>query len=130
MERFLHDIAEGRTRAQVRTKARGLARVTGGKTAANRSVGLLGAIFTYAVRLGLRPDNPVHGSQRFADAKRERRLSDAEYAALGEALRKAEEARIWPAAVAAVPFYGDYWLAARRGAWASPARKSTLRGGP
>ena len=92
------------TRAQVKTRARGLARVTGGKTAANRSVGLLGAIFTFAVRLGLRPDNPVHGSQRFADAKRERRLSDAEYAALGEALRKAEEANIWPAAVAAVRF--------------------------
>ena len=104
VERFLHDIAEGRTRGRIKTKARGLARVTGGKTAANRSVGLLGAIFTYAVRLGLRPDNPVHGSQRFADAKRERRLSDAEYAALGEALRTAEEARIWPAAVAAVRF--------------------------
>jgi integrase len=104
VERFLHDIAEGRTRDRIKTKARGLARVTGGKTAANRSVGLLGAIFTFAVRLGLRLDNPVHGSQRFADAKRERRLSDAEYAALGEALREAEGAHIWPAAVAAVRF--------------------------
>jgi integrase len=104
VERFLHDVAGGKTRAQVKTKARGLARVTGGKTAANRSVGLLGAIFTFAVRLGLRPDNPVHGSQRFADTKRERRLSNEEYAALGEALRKADEAHIWPAAVAAVRF--------------------------
>lgn len=104
VERFLHDIGEGRTRGRIKTKARGLARVTGGKTAANRSVGLLGAIFSFATRLGLRPDNPVHGSQRFADAKRERRLSDAEYAALGEALRKAKEAHIWPAAVAAAHF--------------------------
>ena len=104
VERFLHDVAGGKTRAQVKTKARGLALVTGGKTAANRSVGLLGAIFTFAARLGLRPDNPVQGSQRFADTTRERRLSNEEYAALGEALHKAEEAHIWPAAVAAVRF--------------------------
>jgi integrase len=104
VERFLHDIADGRTRGRIKTKARGLARVTGGKTAANRSVGLLGAIFTFAVRLGLRPDNPVHGSQRFADAKRARRLTDAEYAALGDALRKAEEDQIWRPATAVVRF--------------------------
>ena len=110
VERFLHDVAGGKTRAQVKTKARGLARVTGGKTAANRSVGLLGAIFTFAARLGLRPDNPVQGSQRFADTTRERRLSNEEYAALGEALHealhKAEEAHIWPAAVQ----QSDFWL--------------------
>ena len=46
----------------------------------------------------------MHGLQRFADARRERRLSDAEYAALGEALQKAEEVHIWPAAVAAIRF--------------------------
>jgi integrase len=65
---------------------------------------LLGAIFTYAVRQGLRPDNPVHGVIRFADGKRERRLNDNEYAALGEALREAEGAAIWPAAIAATRF--------------------------
>jgi integrase len=103
-ERFLHDIAEGKTKAQVKTKARGLARVKGGKTAANRSIGLLGAIFTYAVRHGMRVDNPIHGLQRFADAKRDRRLSEREYAALGTALCKAKDAGIWPAAIAAVRF--------------------------
>ena len=66
VERFLHDVAEGKTKARIKTKARGLARVRGGKTAANRSVGLLGAIFTYAVRHGMRADNPVHGTQRFS----------------------------------------------------------------
>jgi integrase len=104
VERFLHDVAEGKTKARIKTKARGLARVKGGKTAANRSVGLLGAIFTYAVRHGIRTDNPVHGMQRFADSKRERRLSDEEYSALGGALSKAADAHIWPPALAAIRF--------------------------
>src|SRR6266478_5231350 len=101
IERFMHAVAEGKSAARVKTKRRGLARVRGGRGTATRAVGLLGAIFTYAVRRGLRSDNPVHGVIRFADGKRERRLSDDEYAALGEALRGAEAAAIWPAAIAA-----------------------------
>jgi integrase len=65
---------------------------------------LLGAIFTYAVRRGLRPDNPVHGVIRFADGRRERRLTDGEYASLGVALRQGEAEGIWPAAIAAARF--------------------------
>jgi integrase len=104
VERFLHDVAEGKTKARVKTKARGLARVKGGKTAANRSSGLLGAIFTYGVRQGMRADNPVHGLQRFADGKRDRRLSDQEYGLLGKAVAQAADEAIWPPAVAAVRF--------------------------
>jgi len=103
VERFLHDIADGRTAGKTKTKARGLARVTGGETAANRSVGLLGATFTYAVRKDLRSDNPVRGVALFADRKRERRLTDEEFAKFGEALREAEKT-IWPPAVAAARF--------------------------
>jgi integrase len=105
VDRFLHDVAEGRTGGKAKTaKKRGLARVSGGRTAATRAVGLLGGIFTYAVRKKLRPDNPVHGVIRFADRKRERRLSDDEYAALGAALRKAAAGGIWPAAIGAARF--------------------------
>jgi integrase len=104
VERFMHAVAEGKSAARVKTKRRGLARVRGGRGTATRAVGLLGAIFTYAMRRGLRPDNPVHGVIRFADGRRERRLSDAEYAALGVALRTAEAASIWPAAIAAARF--------------------------
>jgi integrase len=88
-ERLLHDVAEGKGPA------------IGGKGVASRTLGLLGAIFAYAIRKGLRSDNPVHGTPRFADGRRERRLSDAEYGMLGEALRKAEKLAFWPSAIAA-----------------------------
>ena len=52
----------------------------------------------------MRADNPVRGVIRFADGKRERRLSDDEYRVLGEALRLADAKGIWPAAVAAARF--------------------------
>src|SRR5258706_2136982 len=106
VDRFMHDIAVGKTAGNTKTARKlGLARVRGGKGAASRAVGLLGGIFTYAVSHRMRADNPVRGVIRFADGKRERRLSDDEYKMLGEALRLADDKRvIWPAAVAAARF--------------------------
>jgi integrase len=104
IECFMHDVAQGKTANNTKTKSRGLARVRGGKGAANRAVGLLGAIFSYAVRRRMRSDNPVHGVVRPADGRRDRRLSDAEYEALGNALRRAVVANIWPPAIAAARF--------------------------
>jgi integrase len=101
---FMHDVADGRTAGRTKTKPRGVAHVRGGRGTASRTVGLLGAIFEYAVRRRMRPDNPVRGVVRFADGTRERRLSEAEYKALGTALRKAESERMWPAAVTASRF--------------------------
>jgi integrase len=97
----MHDVAEGKTATTKKTKPRGLARVRGGKATANRVVGLLGAIFTYAVRHRMRPDNPVHGITRPEDGRRRRRLTDAEYKAFGNALKKAVKVKIWPPAIAA-----------------------------
>jgi integrase len=104
VEDFMYAVAEGATAARIKTKLHGLARVQGGKGTATRTVGLLGAIFGYAVRHRMRSDNPAHGVMRFADGQRERRLSDEEYTTLGTALRKAEVEGIWPAAVAATRF--------------------------
>jgi integrase len=102
---FMHAVAEGRTVAKIKTaKKRGLANVRGGKGTASRTVGLLGAIFSYAVRHRMRPDNPVRGVTRFADGRRERRMSDAEYKMLGTGLKKAAREQVWPAAVAATRF--------------------------
>jgi integrase len=101
----MHGIAEGRTAARTATgKKRGLSNVRGGPGVARRTMGLLGAIFTFAIDRGMRADNPVRGIQRTADGVRERRLADFEYAALGTALRRATEANQWPASVAAIRF--------------------------
>jgi integrase len=104
VETFMYDVAAGKTAGKTKTKPRGLAHVRGGIGTASRTVGLLGAIFTYAVRRRMRIDNPVHGVMRPADGRRERRLSEAEYKSLGKALHKAEKANVWPAAVAAARF--------------------------
>jgi integrase len=105
IECFMHDVANGKTAGRTKTlKKRGLAYVRGGRGTASRTVGLLGAIFTYAERHRMRADNPVRGIIRFADGKRERRLSDREYRDLGIALKKAALEQLWPPAVAAAQF--------------------------
>jgi len=46
IERFMHRVAEGKTAGRIKTGRYGLARVTGGKGTATRTVGLVRAIFT------------------------------------------------------------------------------------
>jgi hypothetical protein len=89
VERFMHDLAAGKTAGTEKTKPRGFSVVRGGRGVAGRTVGLLGAIFSYAVHQGHRIDNPVHGVVKFATGRRERRLTDDEYRMLGMALLKA-----------------------------------------
>ena len=103
VERFRDAVSEGATAARIKTGKRGLARVSGGRGTATRAMGLLGAIFAFAVRRGLRADNPVRGVERHAYEERQRCMTEAEYRALGEALRTMPEA-IWPAGVAATRF--------------------------
>jgi integrase len=101
----MHDVASGKTAGKTKTvKKRGLARVRGGKATASRTVGLLGAIFTYAVRCRLRSDNPVRGIMRPPDGKRDRRLTDNEYELLGRAVREADRVKVWPSAIAVTRF--------------------------
>ncbi|HVB15168.1 MAG TPA: integrase arm-type DNA-binding domain-containing protein [Stellaceae bacterium] len=102
INKFMRDVSSGKTAADEKTKKRGRAIVTGGAGTAARTVGLLGGIFSYAISEGIRSDNPVRGVKRQADNERERRLSLAEYAILGEALAEAEAEKENPLAVAAV----------------------------
>ena len=101
IERFMHDVAAGKTATREKTKPRGLSIVRGGRGVAGRTVALLGAIFSYAVRQGIRLDNPVHGVVKFAEGRRQRRLSNDEYRMLGMALSKARQEKVWKPAIAA-----------------------------
>ncbi|UDL95813.1 site-specific integrase [Lichenihabitans sp. PAMC28606] len=87
---FLRDVSSGKTAADVKTKARGRAIVTGGRGTATRTLGLLGGIFTHAVEEGHRADNPVTGVVRPADKKRSMRLDEEGYRRLGRRLAAAE----------------------------------------
>src|SRR6516164_6976255 len=96
VRRFMESVINGKTKADVKTKKRGRAIVTGGKGAAARTMGLLGAILTYAVNEGYRTDNPVKGIIRPKDQTREWRLDDAGYRELGKRLAAAErEGKNW-----------------------------------
>ncbi|GLI92982.1 integrase [Methylocystis echinoides] len=103
IERFRDAVTQGATAIRVKTGRHGFARVTGGAGTATRTLALLGVIFTFGVRQGLRTDNPVHGVETHGYNKRERRLSAEEYAALGEALRSAPDTA-WPIAIHAARF--------------------------
>ncbi len=91
INKFLADVVAGKTKADVKTKMRGRALVTGGRGAGSRTVGLLGGIFAYAVRQGYRPDNPCRGVVRPADKRRKFRLDQEGYKVLGDCLTEAEK---------------------------------------
>jgi integrase len=88
--RFVRGVQAGKTATDVKTGPRGRAIVEGGAGTAARTAGLLGGILTYAVSEGVIPFNPATGVRRPADAKRTRRLTDEEFAALGRALAHLE----------------------------------------
>lgn len=116
VEAFMHDVAAGRTHRKEKLGSRAVRNVRGGMGTASRTVGLLGAIFAYAVKRGMRPDNPCREVLRPADGKRDRRLKPEEYAALARGLEQAalpgepredgKQARraMWPHAIACIRF--------------------------
>ncbi|NJL28580.1 MAG: site-specific integrase [Thermoanaerobaculia bacterium] len=73
--------------------------------AANRALALASKMFSLAERWGLRPagSNPAKGLERYREQKRERFLSPAEVARLGQVLAEVErEGKETPQAIAAV----------------------------
>lgn len=85
--RLQQDIAAGKT-AKARHGRGGM--TTGGPGVAARTVRMLGAIFEHARRAKLVKANPAHGVRQLAEGVSERRLSEEEITALGEAIRAAE----------------------------------------
>lgn len=102
LERFMTEIAAGRTAIDERTRKRGRAIVTGGKGTATRVMGMLGAVLQFAVNRGYRVDNPARGIRRYPDKCLERFLSSDELSRLAASFVSAEERSINPYALAAV----------------------------
>jgi integrase len=120
--RFLRDVAAGKTAAPAKPsfaalRAKGLKGAQlkkadrrrlrdpvarGGKGTATRTVGLLGAIFAFAVKEGLRADNPVQGVVRYRDKQSQRFLSQAELARLTDAIVSADAAGVNPAGLSVI----------------------------
>ncbi len=99
IEKAMHDIRQGKTAVDVKTGFRGRAIVTGGAGTATRAVILLGSIFTYATKLGIRSDNPARAVEVPPDGKRDRVLSPDEYRRLGKTLDAFEAEGANPAAL-------------------------------
>ena len=110
LQRFYDDIAAGKTARTIKTKARGLARITGGAPAAKRAVGLFGGIWTWASKRGLVTGaNPARGVEMIADQTSERVLSAPELVALGGALHDHEFDK--PMATTALRTHSAHWIA-------------------
>jgi integrase len=108
VQRMYDDIAAGKTAATIKTKSRGVARITGGPPAAKRAVGLLGGIWTWAAKRNLvAGTNPARGVEMQADETKERVLSPRELAKLAEELAKtAEQAPMASAAIKIIALTG------------------------
>lgn len=102
VEKFMVDVATGKTATTEKTKVRGKAVVRGGPGAATRTLGLLGSIMAFAVSRKLCADNPVRGVKRFKDRKNERFLSPAELGRLGAVLEAMEAEGVHPYGLAII----------------------------
>lgn len=102
VETFMHAVMDGKTATDIKTGPHGRARVTGGPGTAAKSVSLLSAIYTYAIRKGLAELNPCLGVEKPADKKRQRHLTPEEYEQLGVALQQASEEGVSQSAINAI----------------------------
>src|SRR5262249_52076562 len=84
--KFQADVASGKSKADVRTGFRGRAIVEGGRGTAARSLAVFGAMLQFAVERKLIPINPAKGVRLLKGQPKERFLSEAEVARLGDAL--------------------------------------------
>lgn len=104
LQRFMNDVAAGKTAVDEKTSYRGRAMVKGGKAAANRSLAVVSALFNYAIEYGLCSENPTRGIKQYKLRTHDRFLSQGELERLGAALRSAEQQFVSRFAIAAIRF--------------------------
>ncbi|MHA1538882.1 MAG: tyrosine-type recombinase/integrase [Alphaproteobacteria bacterium] len=103
IEKFIHDVAAGITAQDSKTGFKGRSIIRGGQGVATRTIGLLGAIFNFAIDTSIRTDNPVHGVKKYPYKKLTRYLSQKELVQLGEVLKSEEEKGVMhPSAIHAI----------------------------
>jgi len=102
-QNFLSDVMQGKTAGVFNSrKARGKAVVTGGPGTAAKALGLLSAIYNWAIKTGCAETNPCDGIEKPADNKKERFLTAEEYGKFGQALIEAKKKGVNPVAIAAL----------------------------
>lgn len=108
-------IAEGKTAARVKTKARGLAKVTGGEGTADKAILLLKTAFTWAIDNDFAKTNPAGKTRSKPSGQRNTIMNNSDdYARLFTTLQTMEnEKRIRTAAADAIRFIA--LTGARRG---------------
>lgn len=100
IERFVRQVADGKTAKDEKTGPRSRVIVRGGDGAARKVVRDLSAVFAFAMRHQIVSSNPVQfASVRKIDNKRERFLSIEEVKKLGDALATLEAEGVNPKAV-------------------------------
>jgi integrase len=104
VDRLMLDVQSGKTAKPLESgEKRPVGSVPkGGPGAAAQCVILLGTIFAFATRRGLRADNPAHGIKKPKARKMERFLSEHEIGRLAEALNEYEARGGNPYATAAI----------------------------
>lgn len=90
LARLQADVAAGKTNATEKGKARGVARVRGGRRVAAVCLVSIGAMYEWAAKTGRAAHNPAKGVERYKSEKRERFLSESEVALLADALTALE----------------------------------------
>ncbi|WP_162652137.1 site-specific integrase [Lentilitoribacter sp. Alg239-R112] len=90
IQKFLRDVATGKTARDKKTGKFGRSIIKGGKGTATRTVRLLGGILSYAVQQGYIETNPRTGVKLYPDNKGQRFLSEEELQRLGDTMREAE----------------------------------------
>jgi integrase len=86
--RAIRDIADGKTEADVRTRPRGRARVTGGQGASRRTRNVAAAMFAWGIEHGLCVSNPFVGVSLGSAPTRERFLTREEAGEFLDAIAK------------------------------------------
>jgi integrase len=89
IERFVRDVTSGKTAQDKKLEARKRIIVRGGEGAARKVVRDLSAVFSFAIRRGIAPSNPIQRAAiRKTDNRRERYLSLEEIVRLGRAFNE------------------------------------------